>query len=173
MWLAFGLIASLAVVSSVNAQPVALKPALAGLGFLVGDWSSGTGQVPDTGGAASGRSKITVEVGGSALLRRDHTELRDKAGEPAGGFDQIMLIYPEGGDVHADYSDGAHVIHYTSAVVTPGRSVVFSSAAAPGAPVFRLGYTLADPKTLAVAFAMAPPGRSDFHPIATGTLTRP
>ena len=31
---------------------------------------------------------------------------------------------------------------------------------------------LSDPRTLEVAFAMAAPGSHDFHPIATGTLTR-
>lgn len=162
--------AALAVALPAAAQAPALKPSLSGVAFLVGDWSSGTGKVADTGGTATGSSRISVEVGGAALLRRDHTELRDAAGKPTGGFDQIMLIYPESDALHGDYSDGTHVIHYTSAVVTPGRSVVFTSAPG-GGPVFRLGYMLTDPKTLAVSFAMAPPG-GDFHPIATGSLTR-
>ena len=83
-----------------------------------------------------------------------------------------MMIYAEDGTLHADYIDGSHVIHYTSAVIVPGRSVTFASAVQPGVPVFKLGYTLSTPATLSVSFAMAPPGSTDFHPIATGTLTK-
>ena len=51
-----------------------------------------------------------------------------------GGFDQIMMIYPEAGTVRADYSDGVHVIHYVSAMVEPGAAVTFTSAASPHLP---------------------------------------
>jgi hypothetical protein len=158
--------------STARAGPPSAPPALTGAAFLAGHWSGGRGQVSDTGGTSTGSSSFELVANGSALLRRDHTDLFDAAGKPTGSFDQIMLIYPEGGTLHADYLDGGHVIHYTSAVVVPGRSVTFSSAAEPGAPVFKLGYTLTAPTTLAVAFSMAPPGSSDFHPIAIGTLTR-
>ncbi len=158
--------------STARAQTSPLAPGLAGLSFLVGVWSDGNGRVAERGGTSTGTSVITAEAGGGALLRRDHTSLQDASGRPAGGFDQIMLIYPEGGGLRADYADGSHVIHYVSAEVQPGRSVVFASAARPGAPVFRLRYELAGPGTLAVSFAIAAPGASDFRPIATGTLTR-
>ncbi len=106
------------------------------------------------------------------LLRRDHTDLFGPDGKPAGGFDQIMMIYAEGGTLHADYADGQHVIHYVSAVVVPQRSVTFTSAAIPNAPTFRLTYETTDGSTLAVRFAMEPPGQSTFVPIASGTLQR-
>jgi hypothetical protein len=164
----------LAVVAATaaRAQPPILKPGLAPIGFLVGRWTSGEGKVADTDGASRGASMITVEAGGAVLLRRDHTDLFDKAGKPSGGFDQIMMIYAEGGGLHADYSDGEHLIHYVSAEVVPGRSVAFTSAAQPGAPVFRLRYEVTGPDTLAGAFAMSPPGQSDFRPIAAGELHR-
>jgi hypothetical protein len=152
--------------------PVALKPALVPIGFLVGRWTSGDGKVEETGGAARGASLITAEAGGAVLLRHDHTDLFDAAGKPAGGFDQIMMIYGEGGALRGEYSDGDHLIHYVSAEVVPGRSVAFTSAAQPGAPVFRLSYEVAGPDTLAVAFAIAPPGQTAFRPIATGELHR-
>lgn len=167
--LIFAMMAGLA--TPLCAQSLPAGP-LAGLAFLVGDWDSGTGQVADTGGTSKGRSTITAEAGGNVLLRRDHTDLFDKAGKPVGSFEQVMMIYLESGTIHADYSDGTHIIHYVRAEVTPGKSVTFTSAASGGAPTFRLAYTLADPTTLAIAFAMAPPGGSDFHPIATGTLNR-
>jgi hypothetical protein len=166
------LAAALSALAAAAAQPAALKPDLAGLGFLLGDWSSGKGQVAETGGASEGASRFTPEAGGAVILRRDHTGLFDRAGKPTGGFDQIMMIYPDAGGVHADYSDGSHVIHYVSAQVTPGRAVVFTSAAAPGQPVFRLSYDLKGPKTLAVDFSLQPPGAAAFQPIATGTLSR-
>jgi hypothetical protein len=141
------------------------------MGFLVGHWSGGAGVVSDTGGTSKGDSIVTAEAGGAALLRRDHTDLFDSKGKPTGGFDQIMLIYPEAGAIRADYSDGQHVIHYTSAMVTPGKSVVFTSAQGTG-PVFRLSYDLQSPDTLNVSFTMEPPGQTVFNPIATGTLKR-
>ena len=160
------------VAQTASAQSPRLKPELAGLGFLVGQWSSGRGQVAETGGTSTGSSSIEPVANGAALLRRDHTNLFDATGNPTGGFDQIMIIYVEDGTLHADYLDGSHVIHYTSAVVVPGKSVTFASAAQPGVPVFKLGYTLATPAMLSISFSMAPPGSTGFHPIATGTLTK-
>ena len=160
----------LALALPARAEP--LQPSLAGLAFLLGDWKSGAGEVAETGGAARGASRFTAEAGGSVLLRRDHTELSGPDGRKTGGFDQIMMIYQEGGALHADYADPAHIIHYTSAIVAPGRSVVFASAQAAGAPTFRLSYDLAAPDTLAVSSSMAPPASTAFHPLATGQLNR-
>lgn len=157
---------------AAHAQTPALKPDLADVSFLVGDWSTGKGVVADTGGTSTGSSRITVAANGAVLLRQDRTNLFDKAGKSSGGFDQIMIIYPEEGTLHADYSDGTHVIHYTQADVVPGKSVVFSSAKQPGAPVFGLAYTLTAPDTLSVTFGMTPPGTTTFNPIATGTLRK-
>jgi hypothetical protein len=153
--------------------PSGLRPALAGLSFMVGHWSvTQGGHVTETGGTASGSSIITVEASGGAILSRGHTDLFDPSGKPAGSFGQLLLIYPEAGVLHADYSDGAHVIHYTSAVVQPGQSVVFMTATQPGAPTFKLTYAAAGPKGLAINFAMAPPGASAFQPIATGVMNK-
>lgn len=163
--------AALLLFPALSARAAALKPELSGLGFLLGSWSSGTGKVAETGGTSTGSSVITAEAGGAVLLRRDHTNLFDRSGKPAGGFDQIMTIYAEGGAVHADYFDGDHIIHYTSAVVVPAKSVTFMTASLPGAPAFRLAYRLQG-KSLAITFGMTPPGQTVFHPIATGTLRK-
>jgi hypothetical protein len=164
-----GLVA-MTLASAASAQT--LKPELAGVGFLVGDWSTGQGKVADPGGTSTGRSRIEWVAGGAVLLRRDHTELFDASGKPAGGFDQIMMIYPEAGTLRADYADGTHVIHYVTASVEAGHSVTLSSAVRPDAPTFRLTYTLRTPTTLDVAFSMAPPGSDAFRPVATGTLEK-
>ncbi len=164
------LAAAALLATSAHAQPI--KPALAGLSFMVGEWSSEAGRVAETGGTSTGMSSIAVAAGGAVLLRRDHTNLFAAGGHATGGFDQLMTIYAESGTIHADYFDPAHVIHYTSAAVEPGHSVVFSTAPNAGAPVFRLTYTLAAPGTLAINFAMAPPLGNSFHEIAAGTLTK-
>lgn len=150
----------------------ALKPDLAGVGFLVGHWTSDDGKVADTGQTSKGSSLITVEANGEALLRRDHTDLFGAKGAAAGGFDQIMLIYPDGGSLRADYTDGVHVIHYASVAVMAGKSVTFTSAPQMSAPTFQLRYEMQTPNVIAVTFAMIPPGQTALHPIAAGTLKR-
>jgi hypothetical protein len=149
-----------------------VSPQLAGLSFLIGNWQAGRGNVAETGETSKGHSTFTLEAGGNVILRKDRTELFSASGTPAGSFDQVMMIYPEGDAIRADYSDGTHVIHYIRADVVAGRSVTFVSASRADAPTFRLRYELPDPTTLAVTFEMAPPGSTTFHPIATGTLTR-
>jgi len=168
--LALVLAAGSAAAAPVPGEAPALKGALADVGFLVGDWSIGTGKVADTGETDRGGSRITIEADGGALLRQDHTETFDAQGKRTGAFHQIMLIYPEGGTLHADYGDGeGHVIHYVSATVTPGRSVVFNGGVQPGVPSFRLAYELKAPGDLGVDFAMVLPGGA-VRPIATGIL---
>ena len=162
----------LCAASSASARTPPLNAELAGIGFLVGRWDTGAGNVADTGGTSKGFSVVTVEANGAALLRRDHTDLFDAAKKPSGGFDQIMLIYPENGTLYADYSDGRHVIHYKSATVVAGESVTFSSVSQPGAPTFKLTYEFHAPDTLNVTFGMLPPGQSVFQPIASGTLRK-
>ena len=167
------LAAALLAATATAAAAQTLQPGLAGLDFLLGRWTSAApGAVADTGGTATGVSSFTAEAGGQVILRRDHTELSDARGAASGGFDQLMTIWPEDGAVRADYADGTHIIHYTRAEVSPGRSVTFSSAAAPGAPVFRLSYAVAAPGALSVTFGMVPPGSATFQPIATGMLRK-
>lgn len=165
-------LAGLLAATSAAAQAPTLKPALQGIGFLVGRWSTPTrGKVADTGGGSTGEIAFTPEAGGAALLRRDHVQLYDASGKATGGFDILMMIYAEAGAIHADYADGEHVIHYTSAAVDPGRAVTFTSASSPSAPTFKLSYALTRPDRIDIAFGMTPPG-GGFHPIATGFAIR-
>ena len=155
-----------------SARAPHLSPQLDGLSFLVGNWASGRGHVADTGGTSTGRSMITEEVGGNVLLRRDHTDLFDAAGKPSGSLEQVMMIYPEDGSVHADYSDGTHIIHYVTTEIVAGHSVIFTSEHKANSPTFRLRYELTRPTTLSVTFQMAAPGSADFHLVAAGSLTK-
>jgi hypothetical protein len=166
-------VAALLAASAASAQTPSLKGGLQGLDFLIGHWSAPTkGKVAETGGSSTGESTFTPEVGGSVLLRKDHVSLYDAAGRATGGFDIMMMIYPESGGIHADYADGDHIIHYASASVVPGHAVTFVSASSPAAPTFKLSYVLSSPKVIDIDFSMAAPGSTDFHPIATGSMTR-
>ncbi len=155
---------------ALAAPAKALAPELQPLGFLVGRWTAGEGKTAQ--GTASGRSAFSIEAGGKALLRRDHTTLKGPDGKRAGALDQVMLIYPEGGTFRADYSDGQHVIHYAKARVEPGRSVVFDAPGQAGAPSFRLSYAAEGADALKVSFEMAAPGETAFRPVAVGEMKR-
>ena len=74
----------LAMTSIATAQSTRLAPELSGISFLVGTWVDGSGNVAETGGKSRGSSSIVPEVGGSVLLRRDHTELLGSNGKPTG-----------------------------------------------------------------------------------------
>ena len=160
---------ALAIAIAPSAAAITLKQNLADVGFLAGHWDAGVGTVADTGGTSKGFADITVEANGMALISKGHTDLFDAKGAPAGQYFQILLIYPENGTLRADYLDGVHVIHYTHAAVTPGKSVTLSSSPGDG-PIFQLTYNLQAPDALAVTFGMIPPGQSTFQPIASGTL---
>jgi hypothetical protein len=162
-------VVSMLLATSAEARTAGLQPELAGIGFLLGHWTSlDRGKVAETGGTSTGVVSFTSEVGGSVVLRKDHVNLYDRSGKKKGSFDILMMIYPEAGTLHADYSDGQHIIHYTSADVSAGHSVSFTSASSPQAPTFKLVFSLDDPKTLNIDFSMAPPRSDEFHPIATG-----
>jgi hypothetical protein len=158
--------------SAAFAQPAPAPGPLSGAAFLLGTWTSTSGTVSGKNQSARGTSSFTSEAGGAAMLRRDHTDLFDASGKALGGFDQIMLVYANGADIDADYTDGTHVIHYTSATVVPNTSVTFATGIAADRPAFRLTYRLTAPGALSVRFEMAAPGGSDFHDVATGTLVR-
>jgi hypothetical protein len=165
-----GILLGTLVIAGGGQSAPALSPQLAPIQFLVGDW---IGQGKSEGNSSDkGTSSIHPVVGGGALLRRDHNDVRDSHGKLVESFDQLMTIYPEDGTLKADYLDGTHVIHYVRADVKNGQSVRFVTASSAQAPSFRLTYTKASPHTLAIKFEMEAPGQSDFHTVAEGTINR-
>ena len=84
----------------------------------------------------------------------------------------MMMIYAEADGVHADYADGSHIIHYTSASITPGNAVTFVTTSSPTTPTFKLSYVLSRPDVVDIAFSMALPGSTQFRPLATGSATK-
>lgn len=164
-------VALLSLAPAAQAQPDTLSPPLAPIGFLVGSWVSEQGHAEQDQQARS-TFRIEPAAGGKALLRQDHTEVLTPAGTPLQTFDQVMLVYPESGQLHADYFDGTHAIHYQQAQIEPGRSVRFTTGTIPGAPTFRLTYAKIAAERLSVRFEMMPPGQGGFHTIAEGTVRR-
>jgi hypothetical protein len=162
---------ALLLTSPAFAAAPTLKAELKPLGFTVGRWSGDAGKV-ENGVKTKGSFVLQPAVDGATLLSRGHTELFSADGRSIGAFDQLLLIYPERGDLHADYFDDGHVIHYISADIDPGKSVTFNTAKTPGMPRFRLTYTLRAPSILNIKFEMQPPGSADFQTIASGDAKR-
>lgn len=164
-------LAALILAPAAKAADGTLSTRLAPLGFLVGSWTGDAGRA-EGGQAARGTFTIKPAAGGRALLRRDHTEVLGSGGKVAQVIEQIMLIYPEGGHLRGDYFDGKHAIHYADAVITPGQSVRFTTAEAPGAPAFKLTYSRLPGERIAVMFEMRAPGESTYRTIAEGSAHR-
>lgn len=151
------------------AQAQTLPSQITSIAFLIGAWS-GTSRVD---GDLKDRSTISVQLiaGGNALLLRNHDDVTDSQGKLQQSYDQVMLVYPEGGTVHAEFVDGAHTVHYRQAQIEPGRSVqFFLSANAKGTPAFRLTYTMTSVKTLSMKIETAE--ARAFRTISEHVVTR-
>lgn len=171
-WRPLCLAAAATLLLAVPASAADLSQPLAPLQFLVGNWVAADGH-SEGGHVNRGTATFEPAAAGTALLRQDHTEVFDSGGHKVEDFGQVMLIYPEGGKLRADYFDGQHPLHYTSVSIDPNHSVRFETAPQPGAPSFRLTYTKTAADTLSVKFEMAPPGQSGLQEIAAGTMRRP
>jgi len=128
--------------------------------FVIGDWV-GEGKE----GQGTGHFSLTPDLGGKILLRRNHAELPAGNGRPAGVHEDLMVIYKssDGKSAKAIYFDSEdHVINYT--VIFPRnnrQTLVFISAADPGAPRFRLIYQKEGEDRIAIKFEIAPPGKPE------------
>ncbi len=151
------------------AEPaVPKKPAdgLDGLAFLEGNWVA----EPD-GQGGSGTFSFARDLDGRVIVRRNHAVVPARGERPGGVHDDLLVLWPEGAGVKAEYWDNeGHVIRYDVAT-SPGRAV-FTSAAGPG-PRFRLTYVERQPGVVDVTFEIAPPGKPDaFAAYLTGAARR-
>ena len=88
---------------------------------------------------------------------------------PRGHHEDLMVIHP--GGARATYWDNeGHVIAY-AVTASPSRIELLSDEVA-GAPRFKLTYDVKGPDELAIDFAIAPPGSSEFQHFAGGTVRR-
>jgi hypothetical protein len=171
-WLSVGALAAMhgttTVAGEVTQHAARLSAELAPLGFLVGSWHQTNAQIRNVA-QSRGSFSFGPVIGGRALLRRDHNNFVMLRGHDP-SYEQIMLIYPEGGQLRADWFDGLHVIHYTS-ITVDGRTVRFDSKPQVDGASYRLTYT-SGVKGLEVRFEQLRAGARAFRPIAVGTAAK-
>lgn len=133
---------------------------LSQLRFLLGEWTA-----VDSAAGESGRFAFTLAVQDHVMLRANEATYAATSQRPASRHDDLMVIYPDGGSLKADYFDNeGHVIHY--AVQPRGAdAVVFVSGAKTSEPRYRLSYSMGADGVLEGTFEIAPPGSaSAFKP---------
>ncbi len=129
--------------------------------FLVGDWvASGRGQP----GQGTGSFSFRFELQGKILVRKNRADYPATNDHPAFSHEDLMVIYPEGGQgpVGAVYFDNeGHVVEYLATASSDGNAWTFLSGPSPSTPRFRLSYTRAKKGTLDIKFEIAPQDRPD------------
>jgi hypothetical protein len=114
---------------------------------------------------ATGRFTLEPDLGGRVLVRRNHND------SPQGRHDDLMIVFAAPGGLRASYFDNeGHVIQY--AVTATADRVELISDEAPGQPRFRLRYDLHGSDELAVEFAAAMPGATEFKHYTGGVVHR-
>ena len=123
---------------------------------LTGHWvGEGNGQP----GQGNGGFSFQADLDGNILVRKSSTRFPATSARPAFTHDDLMVIYPDytGVPSKAIYWDNEkHTIEY--AVSFTDKAIVFTSAASPHVPRFRLSYETIDANTINVKFEMAQPG---------------
>ncbi|BDU74259.1 hypothetical protein [Mesoterricola silvestris] len=163
------LLLSLAFSLCAQAQSLPADP-FAPVRFLAGDW---VGEGSGDPGKGSGAFSFRFELDGKALVRRSSASYPAQGGRPALRHEDLMTIFAEGGKLKALYLDNeGHVIRYDATPLPQGEGVAFRSEPGPG-PGFRLTYRVRTGGTVAVEFAIAPPGKPEaFAPYVEGTSRR-
>lgn len=144
------------------------------LAFLLGEWEGVGGGGPGDG---SGWFTFTLAAQGAVMVRTNHAEYPATESTPAYAHDDLMVVYhdPDTREMRADYYDNeGHVIRYrVTADSGDGQdNVVFMSDPVPGQARFQLTYTASTLDTLALTFAIAPPGQEHFQPYIEATARR-
>lgn len=141
------------------AQQTAPETSWAPLSFLIGEWTGDGGGGP---GEGSGSFSFLPDQDGKILIRKNRADYPASKDKPAYSHTDLMIIYKEDREspLRAIYFDSEdHVIHYTVQPSPDGSSVQFLSSN------YRLTYSKAGPRTLAIRFEIAPPD----HPRAFKT----
>ncbi|HTM00828.1 MAG TPA: hypothetical protein VL503_06870 [Candidatus Omnitrophota bacterium] len=148
---ATALFAALAAHPALSAPPRVLEP----LSFLLGAWEApGPNQ-------SSGRTVFALNLQDQVILRHNSADYPAAEDKPATRHEDLMVIYPVGNVLRADYYDSeGHAIRYVVLPAGAGR-VLFLSDLIEKEPRYRLTYVLQPDGTLAGAFEVAPPGQPD------------
>jgi hypothetical protein len=142
------------------AAPAAVDLALEPLRPLLGAWEGS-----DPNQRATGRFTLEPDLGGKILVRRNRND------SPQGHHDDLMIMFAAPGGLRASYFDNeGHAIQY--AITATVDRVELVSDEAPGQPRFRLRYDRHGADELAVEFAIAMPGATEFRHYTGGVVHR-
>ncbi len=158
--------------ASAHGQAATTHSAYGPLERLVGTWAADSGSGGQPGVAIRGGETWTLDLNGHVLVRRDYSEYRATSTRPAFRHEGLMLIgiAPAGGFLAHSYDNEGHIIDYS--IAASDSAIVFTSAAIPSAPQFRLTYRVAGDKC-AVEFEIAAPDQPGmFRAYVTGVLHR-
>lgn len=134
--------------------------------YLLGQW---VGEGRGEPGEGSGGFSFEASLDGNLVTRRSHADYPAANGRPPVHHEDLMVLFPEGGQVRADYFDNeGHVIHYTAAFAPESATLTFISPIAEGQPRYRLTYRPLAINRVEVLFDVAPPGK----PAAFVTYTK-
>ena len=150
-------IAATALFLTVAAHPAFSAPPrmLEPLSFLLGAWEApGPNQ-------SSGRTVFALSLQDQVMVRNNSADYPAADGKPATRHEDLMVIYPVGNVLRADYYDSeGHAIRYVVLPAGAGR-VLFLSDLIEKEPRYRLTYVLQPDGALAGAFEVAPSGQPD------------
>jgi hypothetical protein len=141
--------------------------------FLFGEW---VGEGDGKPGKGSGGFSFSPDLDGKILVRKNRADIPASNGRAAVSHDDLLIVYrgSDGRRNKAVYFDNEdHVIEYTVAPSTDGKSLAFTSEPSAKAPRFRLTYVKIDDDKVAIKFEIAPPGHPDqFRAYLSGTAKR-
>lgn len=153
------LVVSLLLSLSLLAQNPPAKDRWAAWQPFLGTWEGVGSGAPGQGG---GEFSFAPELQGAVLVRHSYAAYPATKDKPAYRHDDLMVVYPDGKTMRADYWDNEeHVIRYTAELSDSGRKLVFVSDTAQPGPRYRLTYVKTGDDTLKLTFEIAPPGAPD------------
>ena len=138
---------------------LAVAPALAQQDTTWQPWHWLLGEWVGEGSPGEGRFSLTPDLGGRVLVRKNHAEYPASDNRPRVVHDDLLIVYRDSsqGPPRAIYFDNeGHVITY--GVTTSEGAIVFTSAKAGDAPIFRLTYSRLEGDMIDVIFEMSKDG---------------
>jgi len=135
------------------------KPSWKNWNWLMGSWiGEGSGE-PGTGG---GTFSFSLDLDEKILIRKSHSEYPAEDNKPVIIHDDLMIVYPDLNGIPSDaiyFDNEGHTIKYH--IIYSENAIILTSEKNPGAPVFRLTYTLFNKDTIDTKFEMSQDGK-DF-----------
>jgi hypothetical protein len=149
-----------AVAPAVAPAPPVADPVFAPIQPLVGHWRG-----DDPARKSTGEFTLAPELGGKVLVRHNRND------DPKGHHEDLMIVFATPAGLRASYFDNeGHAINY--AIEAAADHVEMVSDDVPTMPRFKLRYDVHGPDELAIDFAIAMPGSTDFKHYVGGVVHR-